>query len=90
MFASSRGFTPIVKDLLKHKADPNIVPKDETGWAALMAASDVGHTETVQAPLAGGADPTLKDKSGRTAIDLAKAKRHSDVARMLGEGAPRK
>jgi ankyrin repeat protein len=85
MFASSYGFTPIVKDLLKHKADPNIAPKDETGWTALMASSDAGHAETVQALLAGGADPTAKDKSGRTAMDLAKAKGHSDVARTLGE-----
>ena len=71
MFASSYGYTDIVSQLLDHKANPDIVPPDETGWTALITAACAGHTDTVQLLLARGADPTIKDKRGKTALYCA-------------------
>lgn len=83
MFASSFGFTPIVELLLVKGADPNIVPNDDTGWPALTAAAQKGHSETVKVLLKHGADGTHKDKQGQTALSIAAAKGHSEVVRVL-------
>ncbi len=88
MFASNYGLTAVVRDLLGRGADPNRVPTDETGWTALMAAADSGHIETVRALLGGGADPATKDRAGKTALDLARTKGHSSVARLLEAPRP--
>jgi ankyrin repeat protein len=44
---------------------------DDRGRSALMIAASLGHTEIVTALIAAGADRTLKDKTGKTARDLA-------------------
>ena len=85
MFASSYGFTAIVEDLLAHRADPNNVPNDDTGWTALMAAAHKGHIDVIRALLDHGADATIKDREGKTALVWAEAQGHADVARMLRE-----
>ena len=60
---------------------PNIVPNDHSGWTALMAAAARGHTNTVALLLQNGADPNIRSKDGRTAIELARAEGHSEVVR---------
>ncbi|MCZ6779984.1 MAG: ankyrin repeat domain-containing protein [Acidobacteria bacterium] len=87
MFASSKGFTAIVTDLLVRGADPNAVPTDDEGWTALMVAARAGHVATVKALLKSNARVGLSDKSGNTALALAEAEGHSNVARVLrGQG----
>ncbi len=88
MFASNYGLTAVVRDLLGRGADPNRVPIDDTGWTALMAAADSGHIETVRALLSGGADPAAKDRAGKTALELARTRGHSSVARLLEAPRP--
>jgi len=83
MFASSYGFLPIVNDLLAHRADPNIVPKDSTGWTALIAAVHNGHREVVTMLLGHGADASIADKQGKTALAWAEARGHVEVAQAL-------
>ena len=56
---------------------------DEFGWTMLMCASCAGHTETVQYLLSLGADCTVKDKKGCTAIDLAVKNGHSSVEELI-------
>lgn len=56
-------------DLLRAKADPNSATED--GDTPLMAAATQGHGECVQQLLAGGADPAMTDKDGKTARDRA-------------------
>lgn len=88
MFTSSYGFLAIASDLLAHRADPNIVPKDSTGWTALIAAAHNGHVDVIRALLEHGADLSIKDEDGRTALDWAEAQGHADAARMLRDATP--
>jgi ankyrin repeat protein len=85
MFASSKGFTAIVKDLLAQRADPNIVPNDDTGWTALITAAHKGHVDVIRALLDHGADATIRDREGKTALVWAEAQAHADVALILKE-----
>ena len=83
MFASSYCFLAIVKDLRDHRADANIVPKDSTGWTALIAAAHNGHLEVTRVLLDHGADSSLRDKRGKTALAWAEAQGHVEVAQAL-------
>lgn len=90
MFASSKGFAGIVKDLLSHRADPNIVPNDDTGWTALIAAARTGRIDVIKVLLDHGADVTINDKEGKTALVWAEAQGHADVVRALTEATIKK
>ena len=50
-----------------------------------MDAAMEGHTSTVQALLAKGADVNAKSKFGSTALRLAKEKEHKEIVRILKE-----
>ena len=63
-----------------------------TGWlrpgtatvrTALMRASAYGHTETVQALLAAGANTAPQSKTGNTALMLASMNGHTEAVRVL-------
>jgi ankyrin repeat protein len=69
MIASNKGYTEIVKLLLKKGADPN--QKDYKGTTALMLASQSCHKDVVKLLLKNGANPRLKDKNGATARNMA-------------------
>jgi len=90
MFASSYGFAAIVQNLLGHRADPNIVPKDSTGWTALIAAAHNGHGEVVTLLLGHGADASIRDKQGKTALAWAEAQGHSEMAQALRDATGKK
>ena len=49
----------------------------------LHVASAAGHVEIVQMLLKKGARPHVRDNNGRTALDLARAGGHDEVARLL-------
>src|ERR1700722_12496528 len=48
----------------------HIEDRDDRGRTALMIAAEGGHTEIANLLLARGADPSLKDKAGKSAADL--------------------
>ncbi|MGQ9882184.1 MAG: ankyrin repeat domain-containing protein, partial [Armatimonadota bacterium] len=56
--------------LLKQGADPNI-PGSEAGLTPLMIAARYGQVGIVKLLLAHGADPTIKNVRGLTALDFA-------------------
>jgi ankyrin repeat protein len=58
-----------VKLLLSSGAKVDLV--DDRGRDALMIAAGLGHGAIVQALLDAGADRTFRDKTGKSAIDLA-------------------
>jgi ankyrin repeat protein len=72
----------ILKLLIKAKGDVNQVTK-ECGSSSLMFASGMGLVEAVELLLSNGADVHLKDKDGRTALDLAIRLEHPVVEAVL-------
>ncbi len=62
---------PVTEALLEAGAD--IDSRCEYGTTALHLAASWGHFELVKYLVDNGADPTLKDDSGKTALDAAKA-----------------
>ena len=62
-------------------------PHPLSGTTALMAASQYGERECVELLLGGGADPALKDKEGKTALDKAEGNGHAEVAALLRAAA---
>lgn len=83
MFAARYGDTAITRQLLAHGAQADMIPHDGKGWTALMAAAAQGHLDTVGALLEAGASTTLTDADGHTAMDLARAGGHAEVAALL-------
>lgn len=88
-YSAANGDIPTVTRILDSGFDVN------TQWGmfdqfALQKAAEWGQTEMVRLLLSRGADPKLKDSSGRTARDWAKNNQHAEVVRVLreAEGLP--
>ncbi len=69
--------TALVRDLLDRGA--HVDDADDRGRTALMIAAGRGHADVAKLLLARGADPARRDRSGRTAADLAA----DDAVRMV-------
>jgi ankyrin repeat protein len=69
--ASEKGDLEIVKALVAAGADVNIARKG-SGTTPLYTASERGHLEIVKVLLEAGADKTIRDKTRKTAYDVAK------------------
>jgi ankyrin repeat protein len=82
IFAASGPFPETVELLLQADSDPNATDSEE-GWSALMFAAAEGHRDVVQKLLEYGADVSLKDKDGDTAIDFASNNNQTDVVELL-------
>jgi ankyrin repeat protein len=67
--AGSSDVGDVVTLLIKRGARLN--DQDNRGRSALMIAASLGHEKAVDVLLAQGADRSLRDKSGKTAADLA-------------------
>ena len=55
------------------------------GWTALHDAAANGYLAIATRLLEGGADLTLRDKNGRTALDLARWQGKSEVVALLSQ-----
>merc|ERR1712166_1239907 len=82
--ASKMKNTSSVTRLLKAKVDLNGI--DEDGRTALHNAAEKGLDKTIKILLKGGADPTILDGIGDTAIAIATSNGHEKVADMLEAG----
>ena len=67
--------------ILKSGADPN--QTSNSGQTPLMAAASVGRVEIIQTLLDHEADPTLKDKKDRTALDYARSRKRDAAIKLL-------
>ncbi|XP_005182192.1 G patch domain and ankyrin repeat-containing protein 1 homolog [Musca domestica] len=61
----------------------NINVCDNYGWSALMMAACEGHEQAVRFLISLGVDKNLKDKSGQTAMDMARRKGHFHIEKIL-------
>lgn len=76
--AAAEGNVEALKLLMDHGAD--LEQRDFNGWNALIYACRKDQKAAVEFLLANGADPSAKDKGGRTAATLAREAHHDDIA----------
>jgi ankyrin repeat protein len=84
--AAHRGHVDVVRALIAAKAPLNHV--NDLGRTALLEAVVLGnggrnHTATVEALVEAGADVTLPDRHGTTALQHARTRGYSQIARIL-------
>ena len=78
----------VVRMLLEARADVNLTARGDAdgegaGWTALMAAASTGNAEIVQALLRSGADSSIVNAKGETALDLARRGTGGNQARVI-------
>jgi len=86
--AVAGGHLKIVKMLLDHGANPNIVERG--GYTPLHAAAQDGDVEMIRILLYGGADLTIKGDDGKLAMDVAMDAGHEKATILLGEGVTKR
>ena len=82
IMACMKGHLDVVLYLMRR--DPECINRpDHSGFTAVMCASWKGHTEVVRALLQAGADPTLLDEDGASAMDGAISYGYWDCVELL-------
>ena len=82
MVAASEGYTHIVDVLLNQGADVNA--QSSTGETPLMLSARWGHLSIVPMLLIdAGADPSLKNKDGKTALTIAKETGQTEITKLI-------
>ena len=84
--ASERGHVDYVRRVVRTGIDVNHV--NDLGWTALLEAVILGdggprHQEIVRILLGAGADRSIADKDGVTALEHARAKGYAAIAKLL-------
>ncbi|TYL53269.1 hypothetical protein FYC51_06145 [Agromyces mariniharenae] len=85
--ASERGHVEYVRRVVETGIDVNHV--NDLGWTALLEAVILGdggsrHQEIVRILLDAGADPSIGDHDGVTALEHARSRGYVELARILG------
>lgn len=81
IIAAGCGSKHILEYLLQKGAEVNY--QNAKGESALMMAAYVGRLDNVKILIDYKADKSLKDNNGLTAVELAKEKKHKDIADFL-------
>ncbi|NXI79773.1 ASZ1 protein, partial [Rhipidura dahli] len=85
MYAARKGYSRVVAFLVAHGS--HIDAQDENGYTALMWAAQHGHRSVILKLLELGADKNLQTKDEKTAADLAKINKHSEIFSLLSLAA---
>ncbi|HTL52231.1 MAG TPA: ankyrin repeat domain-containing protein [Planctomycetota bacterium] len=81
VLVASQGNNKLLGALLE--LNPNINLTDHEGITALMRAAKNGSTDCVKTLLAKGADPSLREPTGKNAEDYARERNHPELADLL-------
>lgn len=79
--AAERGDRAMLQRCMDGGLDVNGL--DVFGWTPLMTAACAGQASSVKWLMQNGADPTIKDRSGKTAASLAEKKKFVSLAKIL-------
>jgi ankyrin repeat protein len=82
MLAASNNHEALIHLLAEHRAELDHA-EPGLGWTALIWAAKLGHSQAVQALLQRGADPTLQDLAGNSAVDWARNNDHQQALMLL-------
>nr|XP_009941780.1 PREDICTED: ankyrin repeat, SAM and basic leucine zipper domain-containing protein 1 [Opisthocomus hoazin] len=85
MYAARKGCPQVVALLIAHGSHVNA--QDENGYSALMWAAQQGHKSVIFKLLELGADKNLQTKDEKTAAELAKINKHSEIYSLLSLAA---
>ncbi|MGH0188545.1 UNVERIFIED_CONTAM: hypothetical protein FKN15_030334 [Acipenser sinensis] len=80
--SAAKGDVARVSSMTSH-SDILINESDERGWTALMLGARNGHFDVVKNLLEKGCDRSSVNKSGQTALDIAKFWGHKHIATLL-------
>ena len=80
--AAFQGHLNVVKYLMS-QPNVDIDSKDNNGWTPLILASYGNHGKVVQILLQKGADKSIKNNYGKTALDYAKSKNFVNIIEIL-------
>ena len=78
---SGRGNTEGIQELVRFGANVNSAEKDK--WTPLMFCAFRGDIQDVIFLMNNGADQTMRNNQGRTALEMATAEGHTAVAEIL-------
>ncbi|NXG11658.1 ASZ1 protein, partial [Sakesphorus luctuosus] len=81
MYAARKGCAQVVVLLVAHGS--HIDAQDENGYSALMWAAQHGHRSVIVKLLELGADKNLQTKDEKTAAELAKINKYSEIFSLL-------
>ncbi|KFQ27029.1 Ankyrin repeat, SAM and basic leucine zipper domain-containing protein 1, partial [Mesitornis unicolor] len=85
MYAARKGYLQVVALLVAHGS--NINAQDENGYSALIWAAQQGHKNVIFKLLELGADKNLQTKDDKTAAEIAKINKHSEIYSLLSLAA---
>lgn len=86
-YAASGGHVPVIEYLLEHSA--YIDAESPNGTTPLMMAAMYGSPESVKSLIQAGADPTLKNQLGLSALDFAIRGRRPNSVDLMKAGLER-
>ena len=86
-YAASRGHVPVITHLLEHSA--YIDAESPNGTTPLMMAAMYGSPESVKALIQAGADPTLRNQLGLSALDFAVRGQRQNSIELMQAGLAR-
>ncbi|NWX44642.1 ASZ1 protein, partial [Steatornis caripensis] len=85
MYAARKGYPQVVALLVAHGSHINA--QDENGYSALIWAAQRGHRSVIFKLLELGADKNLQTKDEKTAAEIAKINKHTEIYSTLSLAA---